>query len=180
MTLEEVVIGLIRISGSLPVLRCALAGALIAIVVDFSDLFWWNLIDLGGLRNYQAFDKWVDLVYMGTFLLAALRWRGLARNVALGLFGFRMIGVAVFEVTQARWVLMVFPNVFEFWFVFIAARNHFFSRYELTARRVVLWLLIVLVLKEGQEYFLHVWQYLDRFNAIQVVQDWWNWLAGLF
>ena len=180
MTLEEVVIGLIRIAGSLPVLRWALAGAFIAILVDFSDLFWWNLIDLGGLRNYQAFDKWIDLVYMGTFLLASLRWRGLARNVALALFGYRMIGVAAFELTQARWLLMVFPNVFEFWFVFVAARNHFAPRYQLTALRAGLWFLAVLALKEGQEYFLHVWQYLDRFNAIEVVTDWWNWLTGLF
>jgi len=165
VTLEEVVIGLIRVAGSLPVLRWALAGALIAILVDFSDLFWWNLI---------------DLVYMVTFLLAALRWRGVTRRVALALFAFRMVGVAVFEVTQARWVLMAFPNVFEFWFVFVAARNHYFQRYELTAMRTALWLLVVLALKEGQEYFLHVWQYLDRFNAIQVVENWWNWIAGLF
>ncbi|MDA1278836.1 MAG: hypothetical protein O3B95_02170 [Chloroflexi bacterium] len=57
MTLEQLVIGLIRIAGSLPVLRWAFAGALIAIVVDFSDLFWMGVLDLGGLRNYQAFDK---------------------------------------------------------------------------------------------------------------------------
>ena len=180
VTLEEIVIGLIRIAGSLPVLRWALAGALIAIVVDFSDLFWWNLIDLGGLRNYQAFDKWIDLVYMGTFLLASLRWRGTARNVAIALFGYRMIGFAVFELTQTRQVLMAFPNVFEFWFVFVAARNQFAPRYALTVRRAALWLLVLLALKEGQEYFLHGWQYLDRFNAIDVVVDWWNWLTGWF
>ena len=51
-------------------------GAIIAILVDFSDLFMMNLLTLGGLRDYQAFDKQVDLVYMATFLIVALRWSG--------------------------------------------------------------------------------------------------------
>ena len=80
MTLEQLIIGLIRIAGSLPVLRWALVGALIAIVVDFSDLFFMAVIDLGGLGDYQAFDKWIDLVYMFGFLWVANRWSGLTRN----------------------------------------------------------------------------------------------------
>ena len=98
MTLEELVIASARIVGSLPVLRWAFAGAIIAILVDFSDLFMMNLLTLGGLRDYQAFDKLVDLVYMATFLIVALRWSGVARNVAVALFAFRIVGVAVFEV----------------------------------------------------------------------------------
>ena len=66
--MEIVVIGGIRVLGSLPVLRWALAGALIAIAVDFSDLFLKNLLDLGGLKDYQRFDKVADLAYMGCFL----------------------------------------------------------------------------------------------------------------
>jgi hypothetical protein len=53
------------------VLRWAFAGALIAIAVDFSDLFWMGVLDLGGLQNYQTFDKWADVVYMLTFLWVA-------------------------------------------------------------------------------------------------------------
>jgi hypothetical protein len=119
--LEEIVIGLVRVLGSLPVLRWAFVGALIAIVVDFSDLFLRNLLNLGGIENYQAFDKWMDLVYMATFLIAALRWAGLAKSVAVGLFLFRMAGFVLFEGTQWRGVLFLFPNVFEFWFVYVAA-----------------------------------------------------------
>ncbi len=180
MTLEELVIGIARVLGSLPVLRWALAGAIIAILVDFSDLFMKNLLPLGGVRDYQAFDKWLDLVYMFTFLVVALRWSGVARNVAIALFAYRMIGVAVFEAISWRGILLVFPNVFEFWFVFVAARNHFKPAYELTARRTVMWLAVLLVLKEGQEYILHWGKYLDRYRATDVVVDWWNWLTGWF
>ena len=86
MTLEEIIVAVARVIGSLPVLRWAFAGAIIAVLIDFSDLFMMNLLDLGGLRNYQAFDKWVDLVYMGAFLLASLRWSGVPKKVSIGLF----------------------------------------------------------------------------------------------
>ena len=52
MSIEELVILGARILGSLPVLRWAFGGALIAILVDFSDLFMMNLLNLGGVRDY--------------------------------------------------------------------------------------------------------------------------------
>ncbi len=95
-------------------LRWAFAGAVLAILVDFSDLFQKNLLHLGGVGNYQEFDKWADLVYMLTFLYVALKWNGVTRNVAVGLFGFRIIGMVAFEITSSRAVLIAFPNLFEF------------------------------------------------------------------
>ena len=175
-----VVIGAIRVAGSLPVLWWPFVGALIAILVDFSDLFLMNLLHLGGLGDYQAFDKWVDLVYMATFLAVSLRWSGIEKRVSIGLFAYRMIGVAVFEATRARSVLLVFPNVFEFWFVFIAARNQFRPSHTLTRRRAVAWLLALLAAKEAQEFVLHQGKYLDRYRAVDVVVAWWNWVTALF
>ena len=116
MTAEEMIIAAVRLAGALLVLRWAFAGSLAAIAIDFSDLFLMNLIDLGGVRNYQAFDKWLDLAYMVTFLWVALRWSGPVRTIAVGLFAYRIAGVVAFEVVGARWVLLLFPNVFEFWF----------------------------------------------------------------
>ncbi|HIM59316.1 MAG TPA: hypothetical protein EYM41_01820 [Dehalococcoidia bacterium] len=174
MTLEQLIIGLIRIAGSLPVLRWALVGALIAIVVDFSDLFFMAVIDLGGLGDYQAFDKWIDLVYMLGFLWVANRWSGPERTVAIGLFAFRMIGFVVFEITGARSVLLVFPNVFEFWFVFVAIRLHYWPGYEMTRPRIMKWLVVTLVLKMGQEWVLHGGRYLDSFTLFEAVDAIWD------
>ena len=180
MTLEELVIASARIVGSLPVLRWAFAGAIIAILVDFSDLFMMNLLTLGGLRDYQAFDKLVDLVYMATFLIVALRWSGVARNVAVALFAFRIVGVAVFEVVAWRGLLLFFPNLFEFWFVFVAGLKRFTPGYELTPRRAALWIVPLLALKEFQEYVLRWGKWLDKYRATDVIVDWWNAVAGLF
>ncbi len=180
MTAEELVIAVARAAGALPVLRWAFAGAVVAVAVDFSDLFLMNLLDLGGVRDYQSFDKRLDVLYMGTFLWASLRWSGSARSIAVWLFVFRFVGVAGFEVTGARWLLLAFPNVFEFWFVFVAGLRRFAPGYALTLRRSLLWLALVAALKGAQEYALHGGRWLDDYRAVDVVREGWRWLWGAF
>ena len=177
MTIEELVIGSVRLLGSLPVLRWAFAGAIIAVLVDFSDLFMKNLLDLGGVGDYQAFDKWMDLGYMLTFLVVVLRWSGAPRYLALSLFSYRMVGVALFEVLSWRGVLLFFPNVFEFWFIFVVGMRRFKGSYVLTWRRSLVWLLPLLAFKEFQEYSLHWAKWLDKYRATDLVVDWWRWLT---
>jgi len=162
--------------GSVWVLRWALAGALIAIAVDLSDLFLKNLLDLGGLKDYQRFDKIVDLVYMFCFLIVTRRWRGPAKTWSAWLFGFRMFGLVAFEFTEARWVLLVFANVFEFWFIANAAVLHWRPGKVLETRNAVLLLAAVTPLKLFQEYVLHYGRWLDDFTAIEAVEAIWDWL----
>ena len=125
MTLEVLVIGAIRIAGSLPVLRWPLAGGLLAIVVDLSDLLLRDVLDLGGIPDYQAFDKWIDQVYLAAFLVVALRWADPERAIAVGLYLFRLVGFVAFELTGERALLLLFPNVFELWFLCVAAVHRF-------------------------------------------------------
>ena len=80
MTLEVLVIGAIRILGSLPVLRWPLAGGILAIVVDLSDLLLRDVLDLGGIPDYQSFDKWVDAVGSVYLNPIPVRWEGKARG----------------------------------------------------------------------------------------------------
>ncbi len=178
MTTEEMIIAAVRVTGALLVLRWALMGSLAAIAIDLSDLFMMNLLDLGGVGNYQALDKWLDLAYMGTFMWVATRWGGTARTVAASLFAYRIVGVVMFELVDNRWVLLGFPNAFEFWFVFVAAVHHYRPSYEFTVRRSLMWLMPIGALKEAQEYALHGARWLDRYRAVDLVQDWWRSLTG--
>lgn len=175
--MEIVVIGAIRVLGALPVLRWAFAGALIAIAVDFSDLFLKNLLDLGGLKDYQRFDKVADLAYMGGFLWVSRRWQGPAKSLSLALFGLRMAGLVLFEATEARWVLMAFPNVFEFWYVANAGILHRRPAAVLTPRRAAAILAVALPLKLFQEYVLHYGRWLDSFTAVEAVEAIWRWVS---
>ncbi len=166
-----------RILTALPVLRWPLAGAFIAIIGDLCDLFLLNLVHLGTVNNYQQLDKYMDLAYMGTFLIVALRWRQPEKGIAIGLFGFRMIGFALFEAVDARYLLMAFPNVFEFWFVGVAATHHFRPRFSFTPRWIAAFLAVTTAGKLFQEYTLHVGRWFDSFTIIDATKNLWHWLT---
>ena len=176
MTWQVAVFVAYRVATALPTLRWPFAGALIAIVGDFCDLFLMNAI--GGIEDYQRLDKVCDLAYMFTFLVVALRWRGLERGVAIALFFFRMVGDAAFEVTGERLVLLLFPNVFEFWFIAVAALHHYRGGVSLAPRQAVIALVALLLGKEAQEYFLHYDRFLDQFSAFDAAIGIWRWITG--
>jgi hypothetical protein len=186
MTTEMLIIAVVRIAGSLPVLRWPFYGAVIAILVDQSDLFMMNLLQLGGVSDYQTFDKYLDQVYIALFMIVAWRWEGVERNVAAGLYGYRFLGFVAFELTQSRGILLFFPNLFEFWFVLIAARRQFGleERLPLTLRQGDGWnrpLLATLgglvALKMFQEYAIHQAKWLDSFTATEAVEAVWRFLT---
>jgi hypothetical protein len=77
-------------------------------------------------------------------------------------------------------VLLFFPNVFELWFLFVAAVLHWRPGFRFTARNIALVLLSLIALKEFQEYALHWRKWLDDVTAFEAVENIWEWLAGLF
>jgi hypothetical protein len=169
VTAEILVIAAIRVAGSLPVLRWPLAGGLLAILVDLSDLLLRDVLDLGGIGEYQSLDKWLDQVYMATFLIVGLRWTGVARSVTVALYIFRTIGFLLFELTADRSVLLAFPNVFEFWFLLVAAVG---------ADRVATWsmprlaavLVALTAAKETQEWALHAARLFDGISSLDFLE----------
>lgn len=178
MTLEVLVIAVVRVAGSLPVLRWPLAGGILAILVDLSDLLLMNVLDLGGVPDYQRLDKILDLVYMGTFLVVALRWSGPDRWVSIGLFAYRMVGFAAFELTGERALLLVFPNVFEPWFVLVAVLHHRWNPVPWTGRTLGAGLAGLLAVKEVQEWALHWARLFDGITTLEAIDRVRRWLTG--
>jgi hypothetical protein len=190
VTTEEIIIAVVRVLGSLPVLVWPFPGAILAVLTDLSDLFMKDLLHEGGVRDYQEFDKWLDQVYMLTFLAVALRWEPAPRNIAAGLYVFRLAGFVAFEVSQERDVLIFFPNLFEFWVVFVAGVKFFrfdaasgeprwaglvpfrYGRAQLASVLPVL-----LALKLLQEFALHVGRWFDSFTAVEAVEWIWRFLT---
>jgi hypothetical protein len=176
VTLGVIVIVAVRVAGSLPVLRWPLAGGLLAIVVDLSDLLLADLLGLGGV-DYQTLDKWLDQVYLATFLIVALRWSDPARAIAVALYVFRLVGFLAFEVTGERTVLLAFPNVFEFWFLLVAAVG---------GDRVARWrplpiaalILLLTAAKLAQEWALHGARLFDGIGALEAIDLVWRRLTG--
>lgn len=166
MTAEILVIALIRIAGSLPVLRWPLVGGIVAVLVDLSDLLLRDVLDLGGVGDYQSLDKWLDQVYLATFLIVALRWAGRPRRIAVGLYVFRLVGFVAFELTGERSVLLLFPNVFELWFLLVAAIGA--DRVGgWSAHRYALSLVLLTAAKEVQEWAIHGARLFDGISSLE-------------
>ena len=180
MSLEELIIAAMRVATALPVLRWPFYGALIAIAGDQSDLLLMNLLDLGGVGDYQSFDKYLDQVYLLTFLVVALRWSGPARTISIGLYLYRLVGFVAFELTGERSLLLFFPNLFEYWYLLVAALHQFRPGLEPLRRPAVFVLPALLVLKLGQEYAIHYARLLDGFTTVEALQAVWRWLASPF
>jgi hypothetical protein len=178
MTLEVLVIGTIRVLGSLPVLRWPLAGGLLAILVDLSDLLLRDTLDLGGIPDYQSFDKWADQVYLGLFLVVALRWSGVERSIAVALYLFRLVGFVAFEVSHQRELLLLFPNVFEPWFLTVAAIHHFRPGFAWRPTMVVAALVALTTVKEVQEWALHGARLFDGMSSLEFLDRVRRWLSG--
>jgi len=197
VTTEELIIAVVRVLGSLPVLFFPFPGSIIAMLTDLSDLFLMNGIHAGGVRHYQEFDKWLDQVYMLTFLIVALRWNGVPRTIAVVLYVYRLAGFVAFEVTGERDILLAFPNLFEFWFVFVAGLKFFHleappvgqgSRpdgarfggllpYRYSTAQLATVIPVLLAVKMFQEYALHVGRWLDGFTAVEAVEAIWRFLT---
>ena len=179
MTSEELLLVLVRLLGAMPVLRWPFYGALVAVLVDQSDLFIMNLVHLGGVDDYQALDKYLDQACLLTFLIVALRWPAPLSAISLGLYLYRFVGFVAFEATGERWLLLAFPNFFEFWFIGFAGFRQFPFAQRLERSQVLGLAGGLIAVKLFQEYAIHYRRWLDGFTAVEAVQSAWRWLTFL-
>ena len=82
-----------------------------------------------------------------------------AVRISRFLFYYRLLGVVLFEVLQFRWLLLVFPNVFEYFFIFYEVYRLRWDPQRLSAKALVgVTAFIWIVIKLPQEYWIHVAQ----------------------
>ena len=171
MTAETLIIVAIRLLVPVTILRWPLLGGVLSLIADALDIVLATLLDLGGLWNYHNLDKYLDTYYLAIECIVAQKWQDLPRWTATALFGYRVIGVILFEATNIRMFLFFFPSLFENFFLFYAAVQQFVPAYELTPRRLALWLVVLLIPKMVQEYFIHYQRALDDVVAVDVIKD---------
>ncbi|MBZ5739778.1 hypothetical protein [Nocardioides mangrovi] len=109
--------------------------------------------------GYQSYDKAMDIFYLSIAYLAAMRnWDNLgAFAVARFLFYYRLAGAFLFELTHERWLLLAFPNTFEYFFIaYELVRTRWRTR-PISQRAWILTAAAIWVfVKLPQEYWLHV------------------------
>ena len=113
------------------------------------------------LDNYQGYDKALDIWYLSVAYLATIRtWTDdRAQHVAAFLWYYRLVGVVAFELLGYRWLLMVFPNTFEYFFIAYEAIRLRWNPGRLARRQIIgLAAFIWIFIKLPQEWWIHVAQ----------------------
>lgn len=170
VTIVLAVVG-IRLITPLLVPLYPLPAILVALVVDgidqtifqtqLTDAFWHDIA-----HGYQGYDKALDIYYLCIAYTATMRnWtQPTALRCAQFLWLYRLAGVTLFEIVHDpadesswRWLLLVFPNTFEYFFIaYETVRLRWDPRRM--SRRLVLGLaaFIWVVIKLPQEWWIHV------------------------
>ena len=157
MDLGPLIVVIIRLIIPFSIFRWPFWGTVTSAIVDTFDVVLVAMLGMGDFDGaYKATDKVLDTYYLAFAFIVSLRWKDqLAKVTSISLFFYRVVGVILFEITHVDWLLMVFPNLFESWFLVWAARNRYFKKFKLTMKKLWIILVILLIPKLIQEYILH-------------------------
>jgi hypothetical protein len=134
----------------------------VVLVIDAADqtlLATFTDVDTSESGAYQSVDKALDIYYLSIGYLSTLRnWTSHpALRIARFLFYYRLVGVALFELTDERLMLLLFPNTFEYFFIAYEVAR---TRYEPSRFSARFWLLVAaglwIFVKLPQEYWIHI------------------------
>jgi hypothetical protein len=159
-----------RLLVPLLIIRFPLPAIVACLVIDAVDQTVFQAIapdaDLSG---YQSYDKALDIYYLVIAYTATLRnWTNqFAVEVARFLIFYRLVGVVLFELSEVRGILFIFPNTFEYFFIFYESVRLFWDPRRMSRRVIIgatafIWIFI----KLPQEWWIHIAQ-LDTTDLVQ-------------
>jgi hypothetical protein len=141
------------------IFRYPFPGIIICLVLDGIDQTIFQQFTTLNLDGYQGYDKALDIYYLTIAYISTLRnWTNrFAFKVSRFLFYYRMIGVTLYEFLYLGIILLIFPNTFEYFFIYIEAvrlkwNPDRLSRKHILAAAAGIWIFI----KLPQEYWIHI------------------------
>jgi len=172
MTVDIVFWSVVTARFALPLLipKYPLPGVVACLVLDAADQ---TIFQAFGFNPpfYQSYDKAMDVFYLSVAYTASLRnWTNMsAFGINRFLFLYRQIGAVAFELSGLRWLLLVFPNTFEYFFIAYEGvrtrRNPMRYGFRFWVKVAAgIWIFV----KLPQEYWIHIAQ-LDLTDTIRDV-----------
>lgn len=166
-----VVVVALRLGVPILVFRYPLPSIIGSLVIDAVDQTVFQTFTDLDLTHYQSYDKALDVYYLSLAYISTMRnWANVdAFGISRFLLYYRLVGVAAFELSgaQYRGLLLLFPNTFEYFFIFaeIVALLWWPVR---QGRRFWLWAaaIIWIFIKLPQEWWIHVAK-LDFTDAVR-------------
>jgi hypothetical protein len=156
------VVLLLRLVVPLFIPRYPLPGIIAALILDGIDqTIFQKFTSLDTDGPYQSYDKALDIYYLTIAYLSTMRnWNNLtAFEVSRFLLYYRLVGVVLYEFTHWRPILLIFPNTFEYFFIFYEVVRLRWDTRRMSPKVVygaaaAIWI----VIKLPQEYWIHVAQ----------------------
>jgi hypothetical protein len=155
------VVAIARFLVPLTIPRFPLPGIIASLLLDAVDQTIFQQFPGLPLEGYQGYDKALDIYYLAIAYISTMRnWSNIfAFRISRFLFYWRLAGVALFELTHLRWLLLVFPNTFEYFFIFYEAYRLRWDPERMSKKLVIgaaafIWI----VIKLPQEYWIHIGQ----------------------
>jgi hypothetical protein len=155
------IVVLARLLIPLAIPRFPLPAILAALVLDAIDQTIFQQFTNLDLSGYQGYDKALDIYYLTVAYIATLRnWSSLfAYKMGRFLWYYRLLGVVLFEFIGNRALLFIFPNTFEYFFIFYEIVRLRWDPRRLSKKAIVIataaiWIFI----KLPQEWWIHIAQ----------------------
>lgn len=139
------------------------------LLLDGVDQTLFQVFTTMPLDGYQGYDKALDIYYLSVAYISTFRnWvNSYAFQVSRFLFYYRLVGVVLFELFQLRPLLLIFPNVFEYFFIWYEGVRLFWNPAKLTRRTVLIAAAAIwIIIKLPQEYWIHIAQ-LDTTDVVK-------------
>jgi hypothetical protein len=159
-----------RLVVPLLIIRWPLPAIVACLLIDAADqTIFQVVVPDADLSGYQGYDKALDIYYLTIAYISTLRnWTsGFAVTIARFLIYYRLVGVVLFELSGIRELLFIFPNTFEYFFIFYEAVRLRWDPRRMSARVLIgatafIWIFI----KLPQEWWIHIAQ-LDTTDLIK-------------
>ncbi len=149
--------------------RYPLPAILAALIIDAVDQTIFQQFTNLPLAGYQGYDKALDVYYLVIAYISTLRnWENqVAFKVSRFLIYWRLVGVTAFELVHWRPLLLIFPNTFEYFFIFYEGFRLRWDPRKMSKGFVLgAAALIWIVIKLPQEWWIHIAQ-LDTTDFIK-------------
>ncbi len=157
--IQFVIIALIRLLVPLVIFRWRFWGVILSIAADASDVMIMEKFGFGPFTGqvYNGYDKLFDIYNLFIEFLVVLKWSNpLAKKTGIFLFAWRMIGAAIYEITNTRAMLFWAPNIFEYFYLAVAGLEKYAPRFKLdSVKKLIIILLIVGIPNIAKEYYMH-------------------------
>ena len=156
--ITSVIIILLRVLVPFTILRWPLAGTILAILADTSDIMIFEGFGYGFLSGipYHMLDKIFDMWTLFFEFLVVRQWVDiLARKTGMILFGWRFVGFLVFMIFGLREAFFFAPNIFEYFFLTMLVIWKFNKKFELKKKSLIIILLIIGIPSLIKEYIMH-------------------------